>query len=218
MADEPVQPERFNVLDYAAQMRRRVIPWRPILLTVLLLVIASSIFLVIAAPYRRESAKRAQCGRILSALGQVLLLYATDNQGRFPDGMETLVTAQDVPSSLLLCPSSNDTPAQGATPAAIVANIRAGGHLSYIYMGKGLSTGAPADTVLAYEPLSNHHGDGMWVLFGDSSVQWVDAKTAQPFVQLMATSPPVVRWKPGQPPTTAPAKATGRAAARPAQN
>ena len=47
------------------------------------------------------------------------------------------------------------------------------GHLSYIYLGKEMNTKTISpDTIVAYEPLSNH-GDGSNVLFGDGHVEFV---------------------------------------------
>jgi prepilin-type processing-associated H-X9-DG protein len=80
----------------------------------------------------------------------------------------------------LICPSSNDTPAAiGPTTRATVANINAGGHLSYIYLAKGMTNTQKADTILVYEPLSNHQNNGMNVLFGDLHVDWIAAKEAK---------------------------------------
>ena len=43
--------------------------------------------------------------------------------------------------------------------------------LSYIYCGKGLTVRAGPQAILAYEPLSNHDGKKMNVLFADGHVQ-----------------------------------------------
>ena len=45
---------------------------------------------------------------------------------------------------------------------------------SYIYLGKGMNARTvSADTVVAYEPLSNHENDGSNVLFGDGRVKFI---------------------------------------------
>jgi prepilin-type processing-associated H-X9-DG protein len=44
-------------------------------------------------------------------------------------------------------------------------------HLSYIYCGAGLSLKDPPTAILAYEPLSNHGGKNISVLFLDGHVE-----------------------------------------------
>jgi prepilin-type processing-associated H-X9-DG protein len=78
-----------------------------------------------------------------------------------------------------VCPSSKDTASTGATTQAIVVDLKASGHLSYIYIGKGLSDKTvTSDTVVLYEPLADHGEMGMNVLFGDGHVGLLDGKLA----------------------------------------
>ena len=70
----------------------------------------------------------------------------------------------------------------------IVTSWAAGGHLSYLYNGRGLSTGTATDqTVVAYEPLTNHENDGGNVLFGDGHVEFFNRAALQKI--LPTTSP-----------------------------
>jgi prepilin-type processing-associated H-X9-DG protein len=72
------------------------------------------------------------------------------------------------------------------------------GHCSYIYLGKGLNDRTvAADTVVLYEPLTNHQGDGMHVLFGDFHVEWVPASIAQTILTQHAASTQPIRLKTG---------------------
>ncbi len=101
-------------------------------------------------------------------------MYSYENQGRYPDQIEDLIF-QDLVTDNFICPASADSAAAtGATTQQTAANIAAGGHLSYVYVARGMTTTAPANAVLAYEALS-HHGDGSNVLFADYHVKLVPA-------------------------------------------
>jgi prepilin-type processing-associated H-X9-DG protein len=118
-----------------------------------------------------ETANRIKCASNMRQIGQALLLYANDNHGQYPPNLEDLLPAGNVTSNVFICPSSNDTPASGSTPQALAAALSAGGHESYIYI-PNLNSSASADTIVLYEPLSDHSGDGMNVLFGDGHVEF----------------------------------------------
>ena len=125
---------------------------------------------------------RMQCGptaeglcRInLKTLGQAAMLYATDHQGRYPAGVAELLE-EEIKTSDFVCPSTKDTPATQPT----AADVTAGGHLSYVYVGGGFTAPVPPGAIIAYEPLCNHQMRGMNVLFGDGRVEWVEAKEAR---------------------------------------
>jgi hypothetical protein len=121
----------------------------------------------------REMANRVKCAANLKQIGNAAMMYANDNYGAYAPSIEGLVE-YGIPA-IFVCPACNDTPAVAAgTPKATAANVLAGGHLSYVYVGKGLtSRTARANAIVAYEPLTNHRNQGMNVLYGDSSVQWL---------------------------------------------
>ena len=130
----------------------------------------------------REQAQRVKCASNLRQIGQAAQLFANDHNGNFPDTAEQLLTHADLTSEVFVCPSSNDNPAPGADSKAQANNLSKGGHLSYVYVGKGLSVlsgpGATGKAVLAYEPPSNHAGGGINVLFSDGHVEFVPAAQA----------------------------------------
>ena len=111
----------------------------------------------------------------MSVIPESLTTVDNANSGRFPDAINDVLLAD-----AFVCPSTNDTPAAGPTTRAVAADLTAGGHLSYVYVGKGLTNAAGgntlAGTVLAYEPLSNH-GDRMNVVYADAHVEWHDPAT-----------------------------------------
>lgn len=116
-------------------------------------------------------------------IGQALLLYANENEGRYPAALEPLLLTQDITPDVFCCPSSYDTPAPGASVEERSNALLQGVHLSYIYLGHEKGAQAPADAVILYEPLANHDGDGMNILFGDGHVEFVDAQTAQKLIR-----------------------------------
>jgi hypothetical protein len=130
----------------------------------------------------QEATNRARCGANLRQIGAAMMMYANVNRGAYPDAPEALVATQNIASDCFVCPATAHTPAPSTssnpgqrTPPALVP----GKHLSYVYLGKGLSNRAGANTVLAYEPLTNHRDAGINVLFGDGRVGFVAAPMAQ---------------------------------------
>jgi prepilin-type processing-associated H-X9-DG protein len=59
----------------------------------------------------------------------------------------------------------------------MAAALSSGGHESYIYI-PNLTGGVSADTVVLYEPLTNHTNQGINVLFGDGHVEFLRKATA----------------------------------------
>lgn len=152
----------------------------------------------------REQARRVQCAGNMRQIGQAMFIYASVNGGKFPDRLDKLLSISG--SDVFVCPSCSDTPAPGNTPAIQAQNLFAGGHLSYVYVGAGVSTNFainPATTVVLYEPLSNHK-DGVNVLYADGSVTFLARPAALSMIanlQTAATQPATQ--------TTAPAVGTG---------
>jgi len=180
-ADEPPP------LDYAnpgLRRRRRWWVWLIVLIPIVLLVIS---FLLPSQQGMGRGAPKVKCASNLRQIGQAILLYANDNQGQYPDSFGTLLLNEDITSDAFVCPDSNDTPATGATTQAIVANLTAGGHLSYVYLGNGMNTATVgANAVVAYEPLSNHANTGMNVLFGDGRVDFISPAAAGALISKVA--------------------------------
>lgn len=130
-------------------------------------------------PHGREMADRVKCGSNLRQIGQALTMHADEHGGKYPnDVAEFFGDGFDFYPSALVCPSSNDEPAIGPTTQAVLADFATPHHCSYLYLGKGLSQPLPSDRVIALEPLENHQGKGLNVLFGDMHVEWLDKAQA----------------------------------------
>jgi hypothetical protein len=146
---------------------------------------------------------RVFCASNMRQIGQAIAMYANDHAGQFPDDLKTVLENEDVTAAVFVCPSSNDQPAPKApTTQATAAGLLQPGHLSYIYLGKGLTTkSATDDMVILYEPLTNHQSAGMNVLFGDMHVEWFSAVQAAPILKQVAAKQFPVRF-PATMPTT----------------
>jgi hypothetical protein len=146
-----------------------------------------------------ETANQVKCLMNLRSLGLMLQKYANENSGKFPDSLATLIVkSQNDPKEImqcLICPSSNDEVIDIVTREDLVQGLlrgspdrfaaqkdRPGFHLSYIYCAQGLGTDARPGTVLAYEPISNHFGGGIAVLFADGSPDFIAEQTALKFI------------------------------------
>lgn len=138
-----------------------------------------------ALSHVRKEAQKAKCSANLIQIGTACRSYAnTVGNGEYPDSMATLAKSGLVPLPALVCPESSDNP---STNSNIKTDADLLGCCSYIYLGKGLNNlTATSRTVLAYEPLSNHHMSGINVLYGDMTVRWLSRSQAE---QLIPTLP-----------------------------
>jgi len=144
----------------------------------LLMLVALPMILLPSLSKARETANRVKCAANLKQIGLAMQLYANENRGNYPPRPEDLLLTQDITSEVFICPSTNDTKAPGATPQQEAANLSAGGHHSYIYLGKGKNATAGYNVVLVYEAPTNHK-NGFNVLFGDGHVEYLNGAIAQ---------------------------------------
>ena len=134
----------------------------------------------------RERANRVKCASNLRQLGYAILLHAKENGGRFPHTLEQILLSQDITSEIYVCPSSNTDRAPGKTAEEQFAHLHR--HNDYVYHGRGLTTATPnaATRPIACEPLVNHRGDGMNILFADGHVEWFDSAKAADVMRAVA--------------------------------
>jgi len=134
-----------------------------------------------------------KCASNLHQIGLGILLYANENNGLYPDTLQTLASAEQLTSYVFVCPASNDNPSTAPTTQGQIDDMATPGHVSYIYLGKGLTdkTVLP-NQVIAYEPLANH-GNGIDVLLGDGHAEFVDKNRAMKIITAAtSTTQPVV--------------------------
>ncbi|MCY2954737.1 MAG: hypothetical protein NTU53_22630 [Planctomycetota bacterium] len=128
-------------------------------------------------------ANQVKCASNLRQIGQGIMLYANDRGGKFPPRLEVLITDVDLNPEVFVCPASNDKRATGPTTQAMLAELGKKGHCSYVYLGAGMTTSVPPDTVVAYEILDHHEKARINVLFGDGHVEWVVKAEAERIIK-----------------------------------
>lgn len=142
-------------------------------------VVLGGSFLLPSLHRPRDPNYRAMCASNMKQIGLGAIMYANIKDGRFPDDLETLLETEELSPNVLMCPlDAHDVPS-GPTTRAIVSKMRTKKLISCIYVGKGLSASASADTVVLYEPLADHLNDGMNVLFADGHVEFLNVTEAQ---------------------------------------
>jgi prepilin-type processing-associated H-X9-DG protein len=112
-----------------------------------------------------------------------MLLYANEYGGHYPDKVEKLLTYEDIAPEAFVCPATSDTPAPvGSNPSLTAASsLTSGGHFSFVYVAAGLTNTAPANAVLAYEPMANHR-TGANFLWGDGHVSFEPKAEAEKLI------------------------------------
>jgi len=126
-----------------------------------------------------------------------LLIYANDHGGHYPDRLSALLLSSDVDPKLFVVDWGSATPAGGSTPQARAAQMDAGGHCSYGYLGAGRTEAdMNAETVMMYEADGVNPGGFVYLLYGDGhgSSESVSVAIAD-----------IVKTLKAAPPTTSPA-------------
>jgi len=164
--------------------RRRI--WGFIFVAVLVCAFLA-VFLLPSRNQPHPVVPRVKSASNLRQIGQAILLYSNDFAGQYPDTFQTLLMNEDITSSVFVSPSRSETPAEGATTRQLADQLDAGGHLSYVYLGRGLTAHTvTANMVVAYEMPASANGGGN-VLFGDGHVEYFDGDYISNLVAKVAT-------------------------------
>jgi prepilin-type processing-associated H-X9-DG protein len=150
----------------------------------------------------RQTANQVKCASNLRQIGLALLLYSNENGGAYPDTLDGIILTQDITAGVFVCPSTSHTAAKGNTPQQVVGDMATGGHLSYVYVGKGLTNQAAPRTVVAYEPITDH-GTGANFLYADGSVTFLAKAQAEQTIKQLESG---VNAGQATAPATAPAE------------
>lgn len=154
---------------------------------------------------RGEPAWRIKCASQLRMIGLGLKMYANANRGDYPPSFRELMLTQEVTADMFVCPIfENAAKAPGSTREELASQVAdpASHYCSYAYAASGLNDKlVTAEDVLAFDPRSNHNGEGMSVLFGDGHVEWVAASgpaaaTYEQLVTDFATGVRPLRFRP----------------------
>lgn len=163
------------------------------------LVIPMMIAILLPALNRaREQANRVKCASNMRQIGQVMAMYANANGEHFPDKLEDLLQYDpSLSRSVFVCPSDDKVPPSSASLQAAQQEIASGKNCSYVYLGGDLTAAVTPDTVLLYEPLTDHQGQGMNVMFGDFRVEWLARSEAQKILDQQAGGNRPIKYSPG---------------------
>jgi len=127
-----------------------------------------------------------QCASNMRQIALATQMYANENQGRFPNRLEDLLSSGLITADTLRCPLSSGMPA--------TANLSAVAQGSYIYLGKGMTKDSDSKCVLLYEPLKNHEGtvNNINFVFVDGRVETIARDDAEVIIAQrdMGTNPP----------------------------
>jgi hypothetical protein len=129
----------------------------------------------------RAARDRSICLSNVRQVGQAILLYAQEHQGRFPDTLEQVILTQDITAECFICPGSDIDKAEGKTPEGQARHLH--DHCSYVYHGKGLTTATAPTRPILCEPLTNHEVAGMTILFADGTAEFFPTDKAVEILQ-----------------------------------
>lgn len=128
-----------------------------------------------------ERANLVKCRRNLEQISTALALYVKSHRAYPPTVAELFLDESwgDESSEYFVCPSSANEKANGHRyeVAAFLATRPA--NRSYIYLGGNLTPASPKNSVLAYEPLTDHEDEGAHFLFKDGTIKWLKTADAK---------------------------------------
>jgi len=131
----------------------------------------------------RAARDRSICLSNVRQIGQAILIYAKEHQGRFPDTLEELILTQDITAECFICPGSDLYKAEGKTPEEQARQLH--DHCSFVYHGKDLTTATAGTRPILCEPLTNHEAAGMTILFADGNAEFFSTDKAVEILQRM---------------------------------
>jgi prepilin-type processing-associated H-X9-DG protein len=144
-------------------------------------------FMVLAASFpamgrAKQRAREVQCASNLRQVGMALIMYTVSNRGAVPPDLDAVAPffgAAPAPASVSICPEAALHGVPPATTGKVITS-------SYIYVPPTVQLlgkmSSPATTVAAYEPLANHGGRSVNVLYWDGHVELLQGAPAQAMV------------------------------------
>jgi prepilin-type processing-associated H-X9-DG protein len=121
---------------------------------------------------------RTQCASRMRQINQAILRYSNDHRGHYPPTLAALLHERWVERAALECPACGPSPSVPTSPRN-----------DYIYTiprAERMMSSVAADRVVLHEPLSNHAGNGLHVLFADGSVEWHDRAAGEALLAELA--------------------------------
>ena len=182
----------------------RLVSRRKILVTIGVLLTIGALVLV-GMEKLRTHMMRTDCYLNLDSIGNAMAIYMRENNGVMPPNLMAMTIA---PNDTLIPEAFScgvDTLSLfGSFPADQVrADVTSGRRVWYIYVGDGFTPSSPgldskldADVVLIFEPLANHKGKDMNVLFADQHCEFVSGERAKSILDQYAAGIRPIRLKP----------------------
>lgn len=96
------------------------------------------------------------CMANLREIGGLILRYSHSHGGQFPASFADVVDEEGFDPRWFVCPASNATVAIDGSAGSVGGQLLAGGHNSYIYLGRGLTEKSPDMEPVAYCAFSPH--------------------------------------------------------------
>ena len=106
----------------------------------------------------KATADRVHGGNNLREIGQGMIVYANDHQGKMPPDLATLIKAQNLKKEIFQSPFGDGKPE---------------GDYKYLYV-EGMTNAMPADIITVYDAAEFEKGDGAGVLYGDGHSEWIE--------------------------------------------
>jgi prepilin-type processing-associated H-X9-DG protein len=139
----------------------------------------------------RESANRVKSMSNLRQIGQGVLLYSNDHNGKAPPDLGTILKDEELGPEVFIAPQTSKSVPPGVremTRDQQAAWVQQ--NADYVYLGAGKQVlSIKPDEPLAYEKFQVGRGQGINILYGDGHVEWVNLAEAQRILGANAARP-----------------------------
>jgi prepilin-type processing-associated H-X9-DG protein len=148
----------------------------------------SAALLIVGPIWLIEARRQAQvvaCMANLRQIGLGMMVYANANNGFFPASLDALPAVGVPAGKAYECPAcAGDQAKPPVTVGTVVPS-----HYVFALPLTRVHVATPASAmVLAYEPLTNHDGRGINVLFADGHAEWLSGPAATAVLATVAPS------------------------------
>jgi prepilin-type processing-associated H-X9-DG protein len=147
----------------------------------------------------REAANRIKSASNLRIMGQAAFMFSNEDvrTGKFPDDFEDMLRTQDITADIFVNPRTETElpPVPAGKTQAEALGDWVNDKSDYVWVGKGKTNAAAADTILAYEKPDGLE-DGINVLFADGHVDFISFDSLEEVFKASKLTPP--KLEPGQ--------------------
>ena len=113
-----------DTLNYQTPEKKKRWPWKIVLpLSLIALFLGATIIIPTLNRFRHHGSHQMNATDNLRQIGLGILLYSDEHGGQLPGTLSDMILYEQMSPEVLIDPASNETPATGATPQAMVADI-----------------------------------------------------------------------------------------------